>query len=34
MSQDANVAPPGHYMLFVLSESGTPSEAVYVQVGE
>jgi hypothetical protein len=31
---DANIAPPGHYMLFVLTESGTPSEAVYVQVGE
>ena len=31
--EDANIAPPGYYMLFALSESGTPSEGHYVKVG-
>jgi hypothetical protein len=30
---DANQAPPGYYMLFVLSEAGTPSMGHYVKVG-
>lgn len=29
-----NIATPGHYMLFVLTESGTPSVGRYVHVGE
>jgi chitodextrinase len=29
---DANLAPPGHYMLFILSTSGVPSVASIVQV--
>jgi hypothetical protein len=28
----ANLAPPGHYMLFVLNSSGVPSEAKIVQI--
>ncbi|NJK32540.1 MAG: DUF1929 domain-containing protein [Deltaproteobacteria bacterium] len=32
--EDANVAPPGYYMIFVLSEAGTPSMGHYIQVGE
>ena len=28
-----NVAPPGHYMLFVLNEAGAPSAARIVQMG-
>jgi hypothetical protein len=31
--QDGNVAPPGHYMLFLLAEAGTPSMGHYVKVG-
>ena len=27
------VAPPGHYMLFLLSEDGVPSEASWIQLG-
>jgi hypothetical protein len=30
---DANIAPPGDYMLFVLSEAGVPSDGHYVKVG-
>ncbi|HEX2437031.1 MAG TPA: Ig-like domain-containing protein [Methylomirabilota bacterium] len=29
---DANVAPPGYYMLFVINRSGVPSVAAWVQV--
>jgi PKD repeat protein len=29
----ANVAPPGHYMLFLLSADGVPSEAKIITVG-
>ena len=29
---DAHVAPPGYYMLFLLSERGVPSEAAFVQM--
>jgi PKD repeat protein len=29
----AEVAPPGHYMLFLLSEDGVPSEASWIQLG-
>ncbi|MDX1747149.1 MAG: DUF1929 domain-containing protein, partial [Halobacteriales archaeon] len=32
MSDDPNVAPPGHYLLFVLCE-GIPSVAPFVRVG-
>ena len=31
---DTNVAPPGHYMLFVLSADGIPSKASFVQLVE
>jgi hypothetical protein len=31
---DANQAPPGHYMLFVLTEAGVPSVGHYVKIGE
>jgi hypothetical protein len=30
---DANVAPPGHYMLFVLNGQGVPSVAKMIQLG-
>jgi hypothetical protein len=30
---DGNHAPPGWYMLFILSSSGVPSVASWVQVG-
>ena len=30
---NANVAPPGYYMLFVLSEMGVPSRAKFVHLG-
>jgi hypothetical protein len=30
---NANVAPPGYYMLFVLDEAGVPSVAKWVKVG-
>ncbi len=30
---NANVAPPGYYMLFVLDRSGTPSLARWVRLG-
>ena len=30
---DANVAPPGHYMLFALSATGKPSIAKWIVVG-
>jgi Domain of unknown function (DUF1929)/Glyoxal oxidase N-terminus len=29
---NANIAPPGYYMLFVLNADGVPSEAVFVQL--
>ena len=29
---DRNIAPPGHYMLFVLNAQGVPSEAKIVQL--
>ena len=29
---DANLAPPGHYMLFILNTSGVPSVASIVQL--
>jgi hypothetical protein len=29
---DRNIAPPGHYMLFVLNVQGVPSEAKIVQL--
>ena len=29
---DANVAPPGYYMLFLISDMGVPSVAKYVRV--
>jgi len=29
---DANVAPPGHHMLFILNANGVPSEAAWVQL--
>ena len=32
--QDANLAPPGHYLLFVFDSAGVPSIAKVVQVGE
>ena len=30
--RDAHVAPPGYYMLFLLSDEGVPSEAEFVQL--
>lgn len=33
LPQNANVVPPGYYMLFVLDDQGTPSEAAWVKVG-
>ena len=30
---NANVAPPGYYMLFLLSEAGVPSRAKFVHLG-
>jgi hypothetical protein len=29
---NANLAPPGHYMLFILNTSGVPSVASIVQL--
>ncbi len=29
---DPNLAPPGHYMLFVVDDNGVPSEAAIVQI--
>ncbi len=29
---DANLAPPGYYMLFILNENGVPSVASFVQL--
>ena len=29
---DANIAPPGHYMCFLLNGLGVPSVAVFIQV--
>ncbi len=29
---NGNIAPPGYYMLFALSENGTPSEAKIIQI--
>jgi hypothetical protein len=33
MPGDADIAPPGYYMLFVLDRSGTPSVARWVRLG-
>ena len=30
--ESAYIAPPGYYMLFLLSDAGVPSEAVYIQI--
>jgi len=30
---DPNLAPPGHYMLFILNQNGAPSEAKIVRLG-
>lgn len=30
---NADTAPPGHYMVFLMSPSGEPSEARYMQIG-
>jgi len=29
---NANIAPPGYYMLFVLNADSVPSEAVFLQL--
>jgi hypothetical protein len=29
---NANLAPPGYYMLFLVSNAGAPSKSVYVKV--
>ncbi len=29
---DAHIAPPGHYMLFLLSDAGVPSKAEFVHL--
>ena len=29
---NANLCPPGHYMLFVLDKGGVPSEAKMIQI--
>jgi hypothetical protein len=29
---NANIAPPGYYMLFILNKAGVPSVAQFVQV--
>src|SRR5712692_2418408 len=31
---NGNIAPPGYYMLFLLNNSGVPSQASFVQVGQ
>src|SRR5207245_1257133 len=31
---NANIAPPGYYMLFILNTSGVPSVASVVQIGQ
>jgi uncharacterized membrane protein len=31
---NANIAPPGYYMLFILNSSGVPSVAKFIQVGQ
>lgn len=33
MPANAYVAPPGNYMLFLISGAGTPSKAIYVGLG-
>jgi hypothetical protein len=33
MTSDANVAPPGRYMLSVTNDAGVPSIARWVRVG-
>ena len=30
---NANLAPPGHYMLFLINDKGVPSEGHFVQIG-
>ena len=32
LPRDANVAPPGFYMLFLVSDTGTPSVGHFVQI--
>ena len=32
--ESRNIAPPGHYMLFIVDENGVPSEASMVLVGQ
>ncbi|MEM7257495.1 MAG: galactose oxidase-like domain-containing protein, partial [Pseudomonadota bacterium] len=29
-----NIAPPGHYMLFIINDDGVPSEAAIILVGQ
>src|SRR5260370_40652357 len=31
---NGNIAPPGYYMLFLLNNSGLPSHASFVQLGQ
>ena|GEM_PF-4444211 len=31
--KDSSIAPPGYYMLFILSKAGTPSIGKYIKVG-
>ncbi len=31
---NGNIAPPGYYMLFLLSNSGVPSQATFLQIGQ
>ena len=32
--ENRNIAPPGHYMLFIVNDEGVPSEAAIVLVGQ
>ncbi len=34
MPESRNVAPPGHYLLFVVDENGVPSEGSMIKVGQ
>jgi len=29
---NANLAPPGHYMLFIVNSSGVPSKAKFIRI--
>src|SRR5216684_963955 len=31
---NGNIAPPGYYMLFLLNNSGVPSQAIFLQIGQ